>query len=420
MRFPKERRGWLDLPLILALASAMALVVAFAIRPALAGTPLRLAVVNDLLAGRSIAYTPYPVGYPLFAAVSMKDIGMRGLALAQAVVYVATVLFAWLTLNGFGAGRRLCAIGALAVALYPNLLFAITRFVDTVPSCFLLAAFAWLLMRLRRDGLSLVNGLIGGVLFGLMLMMRPNGITLAPIALWAAFAARKTGVREIARAVLAGAITIAILTAAIIPLKGRFVVFDRYYGAYTFANGTHEHAAEGILRDYNGEMAMPQSVRELGLPFYGLDRTDPAIADQYMQMGRKFIHDHPFRYAALEALKIANLFRPDYRNVNNSFVSKAAAHAMHTIVAALVPVWLALRLLARKKYRVRDGLILIPMLVLYFAPFVATNTDPRYRIPADILIILDSILCVAAIGRERSLEAEASMNPAAKFTAGTA
>ena len=391
----------------------MALVVAFAIRPALAGTPLRVAVVNDLLAGRSIAYTPYPVGYPLFAAMAMKALGMRGLSVAQAMLYVATVLFAWLTLNGFGVGRRLCAAGALAVALYPNLLFAITRFVDTVPSCFLMAAFAWLVMRLRRDGLSLANGLTAGVFFGLMLMVRPNGITLAPIALWAAFAGRKTGAREIARAGLAAAITTAILAGAIVPLKGRFVVFDRYYGAYTFANGTHEHAAEGILRDYNGEMTMPQSVRELGLPFYGLDRSDPAIADEYMQMGRKFIHDHRLRYVALEGLKVANLFRPDYRNVNHSFVPKAVAHAMHTFIAALAPLWLGLRLLRRKEYGMGDGLILIPMLILYLAPFVATNTDPRYRIPADILVILDSILCVAAIRRGRSVDS-ASMKAAVR------
>jgi len=243
--------------------------------------------------------------------------------------------------------------------------------------------------------------------------MRPNGITLAPIALWAAFAGRRTGRLEITRATVAAAITVAILAVAIVPLKGRFVVFDPYYGAYTFANGTHEHAAEGILRDYNGEMAMPQSVRELGLPFYGLERSDPAIAEEYLRIGRKFIHDHPFRYVALEALKVANLFRPDYRNVNNSAAPKAAAWAMHTMVAALVLVWLALRLIARRRYGLRDGLILIPLLILYFAPFVATNTDPRYRIPADILMILDSTLCVAALLRGTST-AEAPMKLAAR------
>jgi hypothetical protein len=140
-----------------------------------------------------------------------------------------------------------------------------------------------------------------------------------------------------------------------------------------------------------------------------------------MQMGQKFMHDHPSRYVALEGLKILNLFRPDYRNVNNSFVPKAVAHGMHTLIAALVPVWLALRLLGRKKYGMTDGLMLIPLLVLYFAPFVATNTDPRYRIPADILVILDSVLCVAAISQERAADiAEAPMKLAEQLTAGTA
>jgi hypothetical protein len=265
----------------------------------LAGTPLRLAVVNDLLAGRSIAYTPYSVGYPVRGAFSMRHFGMRGLAMAQGAIYVATILFAYLTLRGFGVGRRLRAAGAVAVALYPSLLFAITRFVDTVPSCFFLAAFVWLVMRLKRDGLPPANALIAGLFFGAVLLFRPNAITLAPIALWAAFAGRRIGGFAIARAAVACLIAVAILAVAIVPLKGRFVVFDSYYGAYSFANGAHEHAAEGAIRDYNGEMAMPQSVRELGLPFYGLDRNDPVIADEYMRMGMKFIHDHPVRYAML-------------------------------------------------------------------------------------------------------------------------
>ncbi|HWE00127.1 MAG TPA: hypothetical protein VG345_13845, partial [Bryobacteraceae bacterium] len=214
----------------------------------------------------------------------------------------------------------------------------------------------------------------------------------------------------IARAAVACLIAVAILAVAIVPLKGRFVVFDSYYGAYSFANGAHEHAAEGAIRDYNGEMAMPQSVRELGLPFYGLDRNDPVIADEYMRMGMKFIHDHPVRYAMLEALKTANLFRPDYRNVDNSFVPKFVAYAMHTLIAALVLAWAGLRWLVRKHYGIADGLMLLPLAALYLVPFIATSTDPRYRIPLDVLFIVDSILCLAIFEARRRVRPAVCVN----------
>jgi hypothetical protein len=187
----------------------------------------------------------------------------------------------------------------------------------------------------------------------------------------------------------------------IVPFKGRFVVFDRYYGAYTFANGTHEYALEGMLRDYNGEMAMPQSMRELGLPSFGLDRSDPVIADQYMRVGWDFIRVHPLRYFALEVVKVANLFRPDYRNVNHSFVPSAVGRAVHTVIAVLFFVWAVLRWSCRRLVGVSDGLVVIPMLVLYLAPFVATNTDPRYRVPIDTVFIVDSVMCVSIISSKR-------------------
>jgi hypothetical protein len=378
-------------------AVAIAAAVIISIRPSAPVTPLRLAVLNDILAGRSIAYTPYSVGYPAFAACAIRLFGTHGWVAAQGILYVATVLLSFATLCGLGVTRRAAFAGALTVALYPTILFTVTKFGDTGVSCFLLSMFAFLLMRLKTVGLTVLNTAIAGALFGVILLVRPNAITLAPLTIWVAFHGRRGIVSKLAHLAGASVVALAIAAAIIIPLKGHLVIFDRYYGAYTFANGTHEHALGGMLHDYNGELAMPKSMKELGLPFYGLDRNDPAVADQYMHVGWNFIREHPFRYGVLEAFKVINLFRPDYRNVEMSFVPAWAGRAVHTIIAALFVVWAALRWRCRHLIGASGGLLVIPLLVLYFAPFVATNTDPRYRVPMDVVLIIDSVLCLSIL-----------------------
>ena len=37
---------------------------------------------------------------------------------------------------------------------------------------------------------------------------------------------------------------------------------------------------------------------------------------------------------------------------------------------------------------------MVPLLVLYFGPFVIAASDPRYRFPIDALLIVDSVLCL--------------------------
>lgn len=390
-----------DLLIVLAAAIVLGAVMVIALPIVLVGSPERLTVLNNILAGRSIAHLPYPVGYPLMAAFAERTMGSRGLSVVQAIVYIATVLLAWLTMRGFGVGRFLRLAGGLAVATYPGMVFAITRYVDTVPSCFLLAAFAWLVMRLRRDGLSRANTLIAGVVFGLMLPFRAPDIAVAPVAVWAAFAGRRFAPAAIVRMAAAAAVAIAIGAAFIVPLKGRLDVFDPYQGAYTFANGTHALAIEGILRDYNGEMAMPEAMRQAGLTYYSLDRDDPAVVNMYKRFGMSFIQNHFGRYLELEALKAVNLFRPDYRNASKSFIPAPMGYVIHTMVAAIFFAWLAVRVTARRVYGLLDGLMLPALTILYLAPFVLTNADPRYRFPIDVLLIVDSAIAISLEARDR-------------------
>jgi len=356
-------------------------------------------VLRDIIAGRSIAYTPYSVGYFEFAGFAMRLSPRYGLEAAQSILYILTVLFSYWTLVRMGSQSYFPLLGGIAVALYPNLILAISRFQDTGISCFLLSLFAWFIMRLRHSGLSLPNAILGGIVFGLTLIVRSNALTLVPLALLAAFTGRRFVARDLLKIAFSTALTIGIMALAIVPVKGRFVVFDRFYGAYTFLNGTHEHAFEGMVRDYNGEMAMPQSLQKLGLREADLDKSDDALADQYLHAGFRFILDNPLRYAGLELAKTANLFRPDLRNAEHSFIPPLIGKIVHISIAAIFFVWLVLRHLVRRTFRILDGFMLIPLLVLYLIPFIATNTDPRYRVPLDALLLVECVYCVELLPR---------------------
>ncbi|MBV9744549.1 MAG: glycosyltransferase family 39 protein [Acidobacteriia bacterium] len=316
------RKRFLDLMILLLVAAAIALAAILVVHPSMPESPERIEVLRRIIAGQSVAYTPYPVGYLELAGHLIRAGGMRGLEMAQAAMYTLMVLLAYLTLSDLKVPRPWSLWGALAVAFFPTLMLSAVRFQDTCVSCFLMCVFAWLVVRLKRDGLSWMNTITGGAFFGASLLIRPNAVTLIPIALWAALRGRRFAAAQCTSLAVALALATAILAAVIVPAKGRFVVFDQYYAAYTLANGTHEHAFEGMLRDYNSEMRMSQSLHELGLPFAVLDRSDPVLAKEYREVAWSFIREYPLRYIGLETAKVLNLFRPDLRNVDHSFAPR--------------------------------------------------------------------------------------------------
>lgn len=396
-----RRRVHRDIVILLILTAAVATAVAALMHVSAPVAPARLQVLSDIIAGRSIAYSPYSVGYFEFSGYAIRISPRYGLVAAQGVLYILTVLFSYWTLLRMGARGAFPLMGGIAVALYPNLIVAIARFQDTGISCFLLSVFAWLVMRLRDSGLSPANAAISGALFGLTLLVRPNAFTLAPVAMFAAIIGRRLGVRDLV--LFAGSIgfTVGILALGIMPVKGRFDVFDRYYGAYSFVAGTHEGAIGASLRDYNGEMSLPESLQKLGIPSPGLGQTSDLLASQYMETGLRYIHDHPFGYVVLELVKLLNLFRPDFRNVETSFIPPLITKALHLAIAAIFFVWLLLRYVSRRSFGIGDGFLLVPIAFVYLVPFLATGTDPRYRVPVDALFLLECVYCIELLRNNR-------------------
>ncbi|HYA17096.1 MAG TPA: hypothetical protein VEF06_06505 [Bryobacteraceae bacterium] len=391
---PSAARSQTDLWIVLAAAILLALAAGSVLHFSAPVAPARLQVLNDVVAGRSVAYTPYPIGYIELAGHALRWNAKHGLTAIQGLLYILTVLLAFAVLRDLGAPGRWPLIGALAVAIYPNLLLTIARFQDTCISGFFMMAFVWLVVRLKRDGLTASSAATAGLLFGAMLLVRPNVLTIAPIALWAAFYGRKIDARQIALVAGSAVLALGVLAAVLIPAKGSLLIFDPYYAADAFANGNHQHALEGTLRDYNGEMTMPRSFQELGLPLKGLDVRDDGLAAEYRSVAWRFIREHPGQYVLLELVKIVNIFRPDYRNAERSAIPRFIALPVQTAIAAIFFVWCFLRWRSGRKFHLNEGFYVVPLLVLYFGPFVIAASDPRYRFPIDALLIVDSVLCL--------------------------
>ena len=135
-------RNAIERAIVLLVATAIAVVVALTIRPTSPDNPARLAVLNDIVAGRAVGYTPFFIGYVAFAGFLIRWFGVQAVVWTQAALYVLIVLLSFETLCALDLDRRAAAAGALAVAIYPTITFTITRIHDTGPSCFLISAFA--------------------------------------------------------------------------------------------------------------------------------------------------------------------------------------------------------------------------------------------------------------------------------------
>ena len=85
------------------------------------------------------------------------------------------------------AGTRVAALAALFYAAYPYLIFQSLTMIDTTLYIAGIHALLWVVVRLNevRGDLVWWLGLAGGLVFWLLLLLRPNIIVLLPfIALW--------------------------------------------------------------------------------------------------------------------------------------------------------------------------------------------------------------------------------------------
>ena len=152
------------------------------------------------LSGHPTSY--YPPGYPWFLGIVAwlakpftHDIPLAG-GIAQAVLGAATAVL------GGQVARRLAGAwagvaAAVALALYPNLIFHTGALLGETLYDFLFLAFLAIVLGARwSDGISPWRALASGVVLGLAVMVRPISLAIVPVVVLAWWWHQRTVVRD--------------------------------------------------------------------------------------------------------------------------------------------------------------------------------------------------------------------------------
>ncbi len=223
---------------------------------------------------------------------------------------------------------------------------------------------------------SLQPWLFIGLLMGLFVLIRPNSVSLLPV-----FALSSN--RSL-RAFCCLALTTFITYALLSYLLTQSFWFWPSNGPYNFFAGNNPFAFDEIIRNYNAEYSLDSALKWCGQNETRFSTTGPV----FLHCAQRFVLEEPLLFVKTTLLKLYNLLlRPNLRLANTPV--KAIAQLF---LAFPFFVWWGL-FLFRSPFRSflisRRTAVFI---FFYSVPFVMTNSDPRFRMPLDIIYGLSFFL----------------------------
>ncbi len=380
------------------LIAALGICGALAFMPFLAELPPHLEAMRTLAAGGIVADRFYPVGYPVVLAPSYALRGLDGVIALQALAYAASVLLFWHLLRRAGADRAVVALATAALALHPYLLLNIQRINDNVLNVPLVLALLGLMVDPALWRGRATPALLGAGM-GLLAAIRPNALVLALLPLVLMAREPRMGLRIGA---YVGA-TMGMFVAVSGLATGDPLFFPRN-GPYNLFAGNNPLSAAALRTGYNGEASVVPALAAGGI---ATDAPIELAPQTYAALAVDFIAAHPAQALGLAALKIANLLRPDWQFADDGW--EAAAQ---TVVALPLVLWL-IAWGGDARYRAsRRGRVVLAVAVLFVIPFALTNSDPRFRLPLDVVFLLESATVFGLSAWPRRLRAPRRDAPA--------
>ena len=342
-----------------------------------------------------------PIGYPFLISGWLFDsveATLRFVHLASFWVLIAmALLLAWTEARpgkfrhdavpvAHAALFALC----LAVTFYtPYFLLGLVRVSDNGVNIAFCAVLFLCAMRGAERPFAIV--LVAPILLALFVVVRPNAITLLPLAiglvLW-----HRLGT---SRALLAAAVFVVAFVAFSIAISGT-LAFWPSNGGYNLFAGNNPFARDMLATNYNAEYSL-----DAALKWCGVEGDRYVVADRdHAACARKFVSERPLEAFQLAAYKVYTLmFRPNLKLADTGM--KTAFQVL--IVLPGIVWWLAV-LLVRRFRSAGPVRIAVVMAILYAAPFVVANADPRFRIPLDVFYALSTLAFLARDARGRYAE----------------
>ena len=398
------------------LALSIVLAVAIAMRvPFSKPEPDSMRQAEEWVSSGRIAETFTPIAYPLLIAPAYRVGGIHGIIALQTALQIVLVATCFFFLLQLGVSARTAFFGSLPVALHPELLASITRSWDVALSTFLLVLLVLLLLRMEIIGPSLNVSLVCGVLFGAAVFCRPNYVLIAVALLYALSSEGKpqhdlASISSIQKKMTfrTGILTLVVFavsgisTYIFLGTVGHGSPFFPHNGSYNLFAGNNPYSASAFLANFNGELSINSAYRaqhpELSPSAPSPDFRDPSLSNFYVRSSVGYARHHPVAEVKLIGIKMFTFFRPRIR-IHPLHVAEGVVKCF---LALPVVFFLLLLLLPDRAPLDRVDRLLLIVYAAYILPFLLTNSDPRFRIPLDVLLLLHSIRLLAFRGESTS------------------
>lgn len=339
-----------------------------------------------------------PILYCVFLSFWLKAAGMSGVFVGQCLLYLATVCASYSYLRLLKVRVSWSAAAAFLISLHPYLLFNVKRIVDNNLAVPALVVFAVTIVCLRMGRTGFWTAALIGLFYGLMDHVRPNFLFLWGIVFFSLWKACFCSERRnwpvffacVGFGVLAHVLTAYWITGGVYLLPS--------FGSYNFFVGYNPFTADALWTHLNPEPSFGAAVAH-----YGIDPRSPDADALFRQHAQDFVLREPFEVLKLAFLRFVTLFRPDLRLINASTTGYGPLilTAAQTVMALPLILWLAVRVKAGFRRLFEPPYV--PMIILiYLLPCFLQNADPRYRLPTDILMILDTVHCLSLLKSQRT------------------
>lgn len=225
---------------------------------------------------------------------------------------------------------------------------------------------------------------------------RPNYAILFPIIFISFYSRRPSlSVRSLA-VCLAVSVAVACGVFALLGTASHGRPFFPRNGPYNLYAGQNPHTMSALLHKLNAEDSIATDFLEKHPEVPGptsnadLHLYAASLAPYYNRQAISFAFQHPGADFKLVFAKLFTLFRPDTKvhSLRSPFGIVKAVLALPVVFFLL-----ALLLPGRPSFSFDDKL-LVAVEVLYVLPFLITNSDPRFRIPLDAVLLLHAVSLV--------------------------
>lgn len=333
----------------------------------------------------------WPVGYPALIALATWMFGptLLGPILFNLIAQGVTILLILWLARRLGAGEGAARVAALLYALYPaHIAYSGDTAAETTATAVMLAGIALVVKGRRRIGWALVGGLV----LGLAMLMRPQMMLFPPFLVGALWLARgvdwRRGFVLLALIVAGMVVTVAPWTMRNQAVLGAPVLVSTN-GGIALQAGANDLADGGYFQIEKSPLWA-----QVGIPFADRVERQVEIDRRLKAMATGWIGDHPVRWGLLGFRKMALLWLKD----SDGFWSLDASHpdraTLWKVLQGLNQLFymavLALALIgtaraARAAWRGRKGAeMLVAAIVPVFCTILAFGFtgQTRYHYPA--------------------------------------